>query len=571
MQQREELMERAAKTRNFTVVIIGAGINGAGVFRDLALQGLDCLIVDKGDFCAGASGASSRTIFGGLKYLETGELRLVAEATLERNRLIRNAPHVVLPLETVVPLYSWFGGTVAAVKRFFGGTATLGGRGALIVKLGLIIFDFFGRRERATPRSRLLSRGDLLRSLPAIDRGVVAGASFVDACITQPERLGLELVLDAMSTSKDCIGLNYVRLLSTDDGILRLCDDIGGQAFDVEPKIVVNAAGAWIDKANEVMRISGRYMGGTKGSHLVLDHRSLHDQLAGRLVSFDGADGRECFVYPLLDKALLGSTDLYIDNSDEARCEGYETDYLLEALRAAFPTMDVGQDNVIFAYSGVRPLPYVGTSDPSQVTRDHRIRIDEPSAGRPYPVLSLVGGKWTTFRAFAEETTNAVLGRLGCTRQTSTRDLPIGGGRHFPEDVATLNVSLDHLVSQFHIPKPRARTLIERYGSKAPAVAAYCNESADRQIGLHGGHTVREIAYLAGHEMVGRALDILLRRTTIAISGQATAALVEEIAEIAGSVLGWERPRVKSEVSLTTAELLNHHGVDLCLRKERCC
>ena len=227
-------------------------------------------------------------------------------------------------------------------------------------------------------------------------------------------------------------------------------------------------------------------------------------------------------------------------------------------------------DQVGSSPTGAR-VPYAGTSDPSQVTRDHTIRIDEPGAGRPFPVLSLVGGKWTTFRAFAEETTDVVLHRLGRTRQTSTRELPIGGSRKFPEDAAKFNALLDHLAMQFRIPKPRARILVERYGSKALAVAAHCSESADRPIALHSSYTVREIAYLADNEMVGPTLDILLRRTTIAISGQATAALVEEVAEIAGSVLGWEQARVKSEISLTITELLDHHGVGLCPLAERRC
>lgn len=564
MLDREALIERLAHRSKFTVVIIGAGINGIGTFRDLALQGVDCLIVDKGDFCSGASGASSRVMHGGLKYLETGQFRLVMEAVVERNRLIRNAPHVVRPHETVVLFHSWWGGSIAAVKRFFGWSAKANNRGALIIKFGLEIFDFFGRRERETSRHKFLTRKNLIRSLPAVDPRVVAGASYFDACIAQPERLGLELVVDAINANPDCIGLNYVSLISTNNGALKLREEISGRSFEVRPTIVVNAAGAWIDFTNRTMEIDHRYIGGTKGSHLVLDHTVLHEQLAGRMVLFDSADGRTCFTYPLLDKILLGSTDLYISDPDEARCEDDEIDYLLEALRGTFPAIDIGRDNIVFVYSGVRPLPCDEASDPGQVTRDHSIRTDESSAERPYPVISLVGGKWTTFRAFSEETADMVLGRLGHARRNSTQERPIGGGSQFPKDAATLNEFLGDLTTRFDISKYRAKILVERYGSNAVAVAAHCHENADRPIGACS-YTMQEIAYLAANEMAGRVLDILLRRTTIAISGQTEAGLVEEVAEIAGGVLGWNHTRVKEEIDRTIDELSKLHCLDTAL------
>ena len=151
-----------------SVLIVGGGINGAGAFRDLALQGIDCLIVDKGDWCSGTSAAPSRLIHGGLKYLETGEFRLVAESTRERNLLLRNAPHLVKPLPTVVPIHSLFGGILPSVKRFLGLKAKLADRGLLIVELGLALYDLLGRKHRSMPRHSVALRRSTRRRFPAM-------------------------------------------------------------------------------------------------------------------------------------------------------------------------------------------------------------------------------------------------------------------------------------------------------------------------------------------------------------------------------------------------------------------
>ena len=168
MQTRADVINALRSRPRVPVTIIGGGINGAGVFRDLSLQGIDCLIIDKADFCAGASAAPSRLIHGGVKYLETGEFRLVAQSTLERNLLLRNAPHFVKPLRTVLPIYSYLGGSWASLLRFLGLRAPIKDRGALVVELGLALYDFLGRRHRVMPRHSLSFRRRSLERLPGI-------------------------------------------------------------------------------------------------------------------------------------------------------------------------------------------------------------------------------------------------------------------------------------------------------------------------------------------------------------------------------------------------------------------
>ena len=177
----------------FDVVIIGAGVNGAGLYRDLCAQGLRCLIVDKGDFGSGTSAAPSRLIHGGLKYLETGEFRLVAESTYERNLLLRNAPHLVKPLPTLIPIFSWTKGIGAALRTLLGSTTAPRSRGALLVKAGLAMYDFYGRRARVMPRHRMFSRARALDEVPALTPRIAAVGRYHDATVTAPERLVLEL------------------------------------------------------------------------------------------------------------------------------------------------------------------------------------------------------------------------------------------------------------------------------------------------------------------------------------------------------------------------------------------
>ena len=217
MPSRNDTIACVRKTGHFPVIIVGGGINGIGTFRDLSAQGIDCLLVEKGDFCAGASGASSRMIHGGLKYLESGELKLVAESVSERNLLLRNAAHAVAPAEFLILNRSWFGGTFHAMKRFFGGKAPLGGRGTFITALGLFAYDMLGMRNKATPRSSIYSRSTILRKIAGLRDNLVAASSYYDCLIEQPERLAIELVLDSLSDNPGSVALNHVTLTGLSD------------------------------------------------------------------------------------------------------------------------------------------------------------------------------------------------------------------------------------------------------------------------------------------------------------------------------------------------------------------
>ncbi|MBA3326053.1 MAG: glycerol-3-phosphate dehydrogenase/oxidase [Rhodobacteraceae bacterium] len=541
------------------VAILGAGVNGAGLFRDLCEQGVCCLIVDKADFGSGTSAAPSRLIHGGLKYLETGEFRLVAESTLERNLLLRNAPHCVTPLPTLIPIFSWTKGVWAALRTMAGSKTAPRSRGAVLIKVGLALYDFYGSRQRVMPRYRLVGRRRALAELPPLTPSIVAAGIYYDASISRPERLVLELVQDGLAACSGSLAANYATLTTAADGILAFATP-DGQALSIRPRIVVNAAGPWIDRVNAALGAPSRLIGGTKGSHILLDHDELLRALDGRMIYFEADDGRICLVFDYLGRALVGSTDIPAADPDEVRCDDAEIDYLLDSLRALLPGLAFGREQIVYAYSGIRPLPASDATTPGLISRDHSAPVTEPAADRPFPIISLVGGKWTTFRCFAEEVADTILARLGRRRVSSTRDLPIGGGRGFPASAAERARWLAKAARETGIPEARLDQLLSRYGATALAIARHRGAFADAdRLSDARDHSRAEIDWIARNERVAHLADIVMRRTTLAITGALTARDLDAIAGVAAEALGWDTARTALEVASVAAELIGRH------------
>ncbi len=537
-----------AKTDNqpshYAVLIIGAGINGCGTFRDLCLQGVDCLLIDRGDVCGGASAAPSRLIHGGIKYLETNEFRLVKESAMERNRLLRNAPHYVKAMEVVFPSNSWFGGVKDAVLGYLGFKARIKQRGALLVEIGLRIYDFYSRKVQALPDHRFYNKTALREDFPDISHDAVAAGLYHEGRVTHAERLGLELVVDGLDANPRSALCTYTHVEKRrTGGALVLTDQITGESRSVTADVVINAGGAWIDKVNEGLGISSQYMGGSKGSHLIVKHQGLITALRGRMMYFGCKDGRFNLIYPFFGNALIGSTDLAQKDADEARCTAAETDYLLGMVEEIFPHLKLTRDDVVLTYCGVRPLPRANGKDIGDVSRDHHIGKDI-LPGTSVPVLSLIGGKWTTFRAFSEQTTDAVLTQLGKLRRVSTEDLAIGGGRNYPRDEAGFATEASKLGK-------RGRQLLERYGSKAATFAAV----DDTALASLPSYSRGEIAVICKQENVRRLADVVLRRTAIAMEGLLTSAVIAETGLIAAEALGWDKKRAQAEMAFAQEEM----------------
>ena len=561
---RQETLQAIRNNPDVSVLIIGGGVNGIGTFRDLALQGVDALLVERSDFGSGTSAASSHMLHGGLRYLENGEFRLVNEALHERDRLLRNAPHYAKPLRTTIPVFRWFSGLLNAPLKFAGLLDRPGERGALAVKLGLAFYDFLVRNERAMPRHEFRLRADALREYPQLNPAIVCAATYYDAWMPFPERICLELALDAEACNEHCYALNYVSAIAGDGDSVTLRDELTGETWRVKPKVVVNAAGPWIDLVNEGLGLGDqRFIGGTKGSHLILDHPALLEATRGSEFYFENEDGRLVLILPYFNRVMIGTTDIRIDKPDEAVTSDAEIDYLLAMVNKVFPGIRVERSNIVFTFSGVRPLPNSEGGMTGQISRDHSIRTIAPDSERCFPIHSLIGGKWTTFRAFAEQTSDLVLSDLRRQRRCSTAKLPIGGGRDYPRDEAAREQWLGELGRRSEFPLARLSQLFERYGTRAQGIASYLGAGKDCALRHHAGYSRREVEFILREEKVARLDDLLLRRSLIAMLGELTRELLHELAEIAAETLCWSAERKAQEIERAIKILRVRHCVEL--------
>lgn len=556
--KRNETLAALRERPDIAVLVIGGGINGISVFRELALQGVDVLLAEKGDYCGGASAALSRMVHGGLRYLENGEFKLVKESLLERDRLLRNAPHYVAPLPTTVPIFDIFSGIANGAVRFLGLTRRPSRRGALVIKAGLTLYDVFTASRRLMPVHSFRGARKTLATWPAINPATRSSATYYDAWVSRPERLGLEMLHDAMAASPTAHALNYAQVGSDADG-LTLTDTVSGETLPVRPRLIINATGGWIDLTNRSIGASApTMMGGTKGSHIIVDSQELHDALAGQMIYYENEDGRICILFPYLGKVLIGSTDIRVDDPDQVRCEDDELAYILQSLAFVFPSIRIAEEEIVFRFSGVRPLPASEDSFTGRIPRDHFCEFVEPIGALP-ATLCMIGGKWTTFRSFGALAADMALERLGLTREIGTEELAIGGGRDFPADTATWCAAL---ASEYKISKARAQTLLERYGSSARTIADEISKTTDTTLPGYG-YSHNEIRLIVEREQVETLADIFLRRTTIAITGGLTTELVDAVLDILATHKAWNAKQAAQEHAAFVALLKHQHGVDL--------
>ncbi len=556
---RQAIIDTYRQKPGISVLIVGAGINGIGTFRDLALQGIDVLLVDKGDFCCGASAASSRMAHGGLRYLEHGEFQLVRESLTERNRLLKNAPHAVEPLPITIPIFSWFSGILNAPLKFLGLLKRPSERGAVVVKIGLLFYDWFTRKNRVTPTHRFLTRTQALQKHEELSRKIVCAALYYDTLMPQAERIGLELVLDA--EAEHAHALNYVRVVGASGDTVQLRDDVTGAIFEVRPRLVINASGGWIDLVNRAMQHETHFIGGTKGAHIVVDHAELFRTLNDAEIFFENKDGRLCMFMPFRGKVMMGATDIRIDDPDKAICTDDEIDYILALSARVLPGIKVDRSHIVFHFSGVRPLPNTGIGFEGLISRSHSIPVVEPDDDIKFPVYSLVGGKWTTFRALAEQATDKALEYLKLPRTTSTADLPVGGGKGYPRSPAEREQWLARVQARTGLSRERLSTLFERYGTRAESVAEYIAAGPDEQLEPQPNYSRREIMFIAGNEKVVHLDDVILRRSLLGMLGLVDGAVLQQAGEAAGSALDWSESQIRAEIERTADLLRRQHGV----------
>lgn len=530
---RLDALDRLAHEPRPDVLILGGGVNGVATLRDLALNGVSAVLLDTGDFCAGASSASSRMAHGGLRYLEGREFRLVAESTRERNLLLRDAPHLVRPLEILVPLQNRVVGFAGSVLRFLGLSSRPGPLNLAALVGALCLYEAFGTVRRSLPRPTVaLARKRFPQGMGA---EVAAVASYHDGQIVGPEALVFEM-LDEATARPHAIAINHVGWTRAGDAF-HVTDPASGREIVLRPRIVVNAAGAAIDRVNAALGEGTALVRGVKGAHLVLRHAELHARMAGRAFYFDDGSGRMVICLPVGDCILFGTTEVETSEPDDRAVADDEVAYLLGAAQRLFADIAVSRRHIAALTSGIRPLQ-AGDGNATQAARDHAL-VELTIDG--LPVVALVGGKWTTFRSFAEQATDRVLVSLGRSRTTSTADRPYPGA-------AALDTARHAQATG--LPAGRVEALQHRYGGLAGTVAAWCGAEADMPLRHADGYSRREIEWLVRTRMAMRLDDLILRRTDLVFSSPVSRPLLDELAGILGETLGrdaaWQRAQVAS-------------------------
>lgn len=509
----------------YDLIIIGGGINGAGIARDAGMRGLKTLLLDAGDFGSGTSSWSSRLIHGGLRYLEYAEIALVRESLRERRLLLEHAAHLVRPLRLTIPIYKG------------------ARRGRFLIRLGMLAYDAlsFGK---SLPAHEMLGPDEVLARAPGLmSDGLVGAATYYDGQVSFAERLVLENVLDACAHGVDARNYARVREISArvdawhEVGI----EAANGAASAARGRVVVNAAGPWVDDVLDGTPAElPRFMGGTKGSHIVVGEFPGAPRDAFYVEA--RSDGRPFFILPWNDQILIGTTDIRIEGDPaDATASAAEIDYLLSETNRVFPDAKIGREDIHFVYSGVRPLPRQEEGPESAITRAHIIKQHEaPLDG----MLSIIGGKLTTYRSLAEETVDEVcelLGKGGLACQT--RHVPLPGAQGATGAARDASADLEVLS------EPGRARAASIYGSRCRDLASLCAAEPTLNRTLDASATVlaAEVALAVRVEMARTLIDIVHRRLMVGLAADYDEALIDTIAAVAAAELGWSPDACRAE------------------------
>ncbi|HEV3298689.1 MAG TPA: glycerol-3-phosphate dehydrogenase/oxidase [Planctomycetaceae bacterium] len=529
------------------VLILGAGINGCSVARELVLNGVDVWLVEKNDIAFGATSRASRLIHGGLRYLEYADFHLVRESLNERTRLCKLAGHLVEPLRLYIPVAERTSGLIQSGLKFAGVTrsSTLNWltqplqhkseRGLWAIEIGLSLYDRFAADPNMPPHTVHEPNEP---GVPRVDRSRFRWlCGYSDAQMRFPERYCVALLEDARqiaeTTGVEFRLFTYSQAQFVDDTVK--VTDARGVASEMTLAILVNATGAWGDLTLGQLHVPApRLFGGTKGSHFVSYQPALKQAIGRAGVYAEAADGRLIFVLPFGDAVLVGTTDERFDGPPEtAVASDAELGYLVSTVNELFPDVHLTRDDVTLTYSGVRPLPYVGDASEASISRDHSIAVH--AHGR-IPVLTLVGGKLTTSRALGELVTDAALERLGIARSAMTIGRYLPGSKGLPEDASQREIVIHQVAAEFGLSHDQTSAIWELCGTLTSEILRH-QQSADadprRWENIAGSALPRTfVRWVIEHERVERLEDLVERRLMLLYTAQLSRCTLEELSDV---------------------------------------
>jgi glycerol-3-phosphate dehydrogenase len=510
---REEALE-AAGDGVLDVLVVGGGITGAGIALDAVTRGYRVALVERDDLASGTSSRSSKLVHGGIRYLATGDIRMVAEGVRERDRLRRLAPHLVRPLGFVVPVDD---------------RAT-----AWQLRAGLALYDVIarGRNVRAHRRLRM---ADVASAAPGLATGMRRGGYRYYDCQTDDARLTLQIAQVARAHGAHVVNhAEVIDLLRDDDRIVgaRVRDRLGGGEHDLTARWTINASGVWADRLRGLAPDGGRpTLTPAKGVHLVFRRRDVEIDQAVIVPSATG-DGRRLFVIPWGEQVYIGTTDAPWDGDvDRPDLGEDEADYLLAALNAAFGS-DLTVADAVGAWAGLRPLISTAAVRSTDLSRTHAI-VEDPTG-----LVTITGGKLTTYRQMAQDAVDRVAAADGNRRPCVTGALPLGAVGSAAAGLGRAEAG----ARRFDLDPTVIGAAYHRHGDRALEVLAFCAEHGELAPLVPGLPYLRgEVRWAARHELARSLDDVLQRRLRVSLrDGAAGGPAIAWSADVLAGELGWD-------------------------------
>ncbi len=531
---RQQALAALTKDESFDLLIIGGGATGCGIAVDAASRGLKVALLEKNDLAEGTSSRSTKLVHGGVRYLEKAVKRLdkaqydlVKEGLHERGVFLKNAPHISNPIAFVTPLYKWID--------------------VPMVYAGLKLYDLLSGKMRLG-HSCFLSRGETLKRFPMVKaKGLKAGILYYDGQFNDA-RMAVALAMTAKEHG--AIVANHVEVTGLHKDAGRVAgavvkDRLTGAEWTVRAKGVINATGPFGDRLRKMDDPSAAsVITASSGIHIVLDKRFAPPE--NGLMIPKTEDGRVLFVIPWQGHALVGTTDDPAEITEHPRATEKEVDYLLRHVGEYFD-IEMTKADIKATWSGLRPLVAdPKAADTSNLVRDHVISMSDSG------LLTIVGGKWTSYRRMAEDTTNqAIKGYdLKPARSCQTNHTPVAGGTHYQPD------GDKQLVEEYGLAADVAGNLNRAYGDRARAVAQLAAEGFGSRLHQEHPYIEAEVVYALCHEFAVHAIDVLARRLPLAlIDKAATAQVAPRVIEMMAKKLGWDDSQCEAELALVTQRL----------------
>ncbi|APW65812.1 MULTISPECIES: glycerol-3-phosphate dehydrogenase/oxidase [Arcobacteraceae] len=511
----------------FDIIIIGGGATGSGIALDAASRGFKTLLLEKNDFSEGTSSRSTKMVHGGVRYLEAAvkkldkdQFNLVKEGLKERSRLLKNAPHLCTRLTLVTPLYKWW-----EIPYMF---------------TGLFLYDFISGK-RGLGRTSVVSKNDMINTFPTIKKkGLVGGIKYYDGSFND-SRLNITLLQTAEKYGAICKNYSEVKsFIYTNDKIsgLEMEDKITGKTYTYNSTSIINATGAFSDKVRKMDdKEAAKMLDLSSGVHIVLDKKYLPSN-EGLMIP-KTQDGRVLFILPWMGKCLVGTTDEKTILSEHPEVSQKDLDYILEHLEIYFD-LKIDKSEILSSWSGIRPLVSAPKSSSTKsIVRDHIITSSNSG------LISIIGGKWTTYRKMAEEVVDYTINKFNLSDiKCKTKELKLIGS-----EIQSENLKIDF------VEKDIKEYLIKMYGDKALLVA----QSTNKIQKLHPKYclTNAEVLYSIKYEFVKKPLDFLVRRTSLSlIDKKASIEILEEVLTILKDALSWDEETLDNE-RLEALSILN--------------